>query len=146
MNQRVGVAWEQISLRAKLTTLSVALIGLLLAVSSLGTVSLLKTYLQSNADNLLISTAEALRDEDPSLIETRLANRELELPPLPSDFYIAYLDTEGQLLIGLVSSTDGKKSVPNLSKFDIASVVASQGIPFDVDSKGKAGNRVMRAE
>lgn len=146
MNQKVGIAWEQISLRAKLTTLSVALIGLLLVVSSLGTVSLLKTYLQSNADNLLISTAEALRDEDPSLIEARLANHELELPPLPSDFYIAYLDTEGQLLIGLVSSTDGKKSVPNLSKFDIASVVASQGMPFDVDSKGKVGNRVIRAE
>lgn len=146
MNQKVGKAWEQISLRAKLTTLSVALIGLLLVVSSLGTVSLLKTYLQSNADTLLVSTAEALRDEDPSLIEARLANHELELPPLPSDFYIAYLDTEGQLLIGLVSSTDGKKSVPNLSKFDIASVISSQGVPFDVDSKGMSGNRVIRAE
>ena len=81
MNQKVGNAWEQVSLRAKLTTLSVALIGLLLVVSSLGTISLLKTYLQSNADNLLVSTAEALRDEDP---------RDVDLVvPVPDDLFLA---------------------------------------------------------
>ncbi len=146
MNEKVSLAWERISLRAKLTTLSVALIGILLLVSSFGTVSLLKTYLQSNTDSLLTSTAEALRDEDPALIEARLANHLLELPPLPSDFYIAYLDIDGQLLIGLVSSTDGKKSVPNLTKFNLASVVESKGLPFDVDSRGVTGNQVIRAE
>ena len=73
MNNKVLAAWERISLRAKLTTLSVGLIGLLLSVSSAGTVALLSTYLQQNTDNLLIATANQLREENPLRIEIRVA-------------------------------------------------------------------------
>ena len=45
MQSKVGKAWEKVSLRSKLTGLSVALIGLLLMISSLGTASLLRAYL-----------------------------------------------------------------------------------------------------
>jgi two-component system, OmpR family, sensor kinase len=136
MPGKVSQTWERISLRAKLTSLSVALIGLLLIVSSLGTISLLRTYLQQNVDTMLTSTAATLSHEDPALVEARLANRQLTLPRLPSDFYIAYLGTSGNLLIGLVSSTNDSKNVPNLSSFTIASVLATQGLPFDADSSG----------
>jgi two-component system OmpR family sensor kinase len=53
-------AWEHISLRTKLTALSVAIIGVLLVISSLGTMTLLRTYLQQNLDTLLTSTASTL--------------------------------------------------------------------------------------
>ena len=140
MNGRFSNIWERISLRAKLTSLSVALIGILLIVSSLGTISLLRTYLQQNVDTMLISTATTLSHEDPALVEARLANRQLTLPRLPSDFYVAYLDTSGNLLIGLVSSTNDNKNVPNLSAFTLTSVLATQGQPFNADDSGAASS------
>jgi two-component system OmpR family sensor kinase len=135
--QQLAKAWDRISLRTKLTALSVALIGVLLMVSSVGTISLLKTYLQQNTDNLLVSTATALQHEDPALLEARLASHTVTLPRLPSDYYIAYLDSTGSLLIGLVSSANGQNDVPNLSSFTAAKVVALGGIPFDVNVLGK---------
>ncbi|MEK9908003.1 MAG: hypothetical protein VW500_02830 [Aquiluna sp.] len=85
MKKRVLAAWERISLRAKLTTLSVGLIGLLLSISSAGTVALLSTYLQQNTDNLLIATANQLREENPLRLEIRATTGDLTLPALPSD-------------------------------------------------------------
>ena len=137
MPKRIGHLWELISLRAKLTSLSVAIIGVLLVVSSLGTTALLKTYLQQSQDTLLTSTATTLSSEDPAQLEERLATRQVQLPRLPSDYYIAYLDTKGSLLIGLVSSTRNNQDIPNLTGFSTSYVVASQGLPFEtVSSQG----------
>lgn len=137
MNDKLATAWGRISLRAKLTTMSVALIGVLLIVSSVGTISLLRTYLQQNSDTLLSSTASALSHEDPLTLETRLATRQVTLPRLPSDYYIAYLDNDGTLLMGLVSSTNAKQEVPNLSAFTLPVVISTQGQPFDIEVKGR---------
>lgn len=139
LNQRLGRIWERISLRSKLTTLSVALIGLLLAVSSVGTISLLKTYLQKNTDSLLSSTATTLAHENPALLEARLAAHIVTLPRLPSDYYIAYLDAQGSLLIGLVSSANANSDVPNLSKLTATKVDGLKGTPFEVEVQGKNG-------
>ncbi len=136
MQSRLSSIWERISLRAKLTSLSVALIGVLLLVSSLGTISLLRTYLQQNVDTMLTSTASTLSHEDPTLVESRLANHMLQLPRLPSDFYIGFVDENGKLLIGLVSSTADAKNVPNLSAFNYPAVLATHGQPFDADEGG----------
>ena len=133
MASKLGAAWEQVSLRAKLTALSVALIGLLVAVSSFGTISLLRTYLQQNVDTLLLSTAATLSHEDPTTLESRLATRQVQLPRLPSDFYIAYLDADGSLLMGLVAATSESDSVPNLTKFTLQEVLRTRGLPFEID-------------
>lgn len=133
---KVFSAWEKISLRSKLTTLSVAVIGLLLLVSSLGTVALLRTYLQQNMDSMLVTTAATLSNEDPATIEFRLATHQLELPRLPSDYYIAYLDTRGSLLIGLVASTSADRTVPNLTSLDLMTVYQTKGRPFQIDNVG----------
>jgi len=140
LQSRFGFAWQRISLRTKLTALSVALIGILLTVSSLGTVALLRTYLQANVDTLLTSTALALKDENPVLIEERLATKKLQLPSLPTDFYIAYIDQTGGLLIGLVSSAADNTDVPNLSNFSTNYVQLTQGIPFEVNQNGEIGD------
>lgn len=135
-----GKVWERISLRTKLTTLSVALIGVLLVVSSTGTITLLRTYLQANIDTLLTSTATTLSHEDPSKLEERLATNQLQLPSLPTDFYIAYLDSTGKLLIGLVSSASGNDDVPNLSKFSQQYVEVTRGTPFEVNDLGQVSD------
>jgi two-component system OmpR family sensor kinase len=132
---------ERISLRTKLTTMSVALIGLLLVVSSMGTMALLRTYLQQNTDTLLTSTAATLSNEDPLLLEVRLATHEVTLPRLPSDYYIAYLDSTGSLLIGLVSSANGKNDVPNLSGLSLPYVKATGGMPFEVEVNSKYADK-----
>ena len=132
-------AWGRISLRTKLTTLSVAIIAALLMVSSLGTIALLRTYLQQNLDTMLTSTAATLQHEDPSLLEERLATRQVQLPRLPSDYYIAYLDTRGGLMIGLVSSTRSNQDVPNLSGFSSTYVLATHGMPFESVSTSTSG-------
>ena len=138
MSSQLGFAWQRISLRTKLTALSVAIIGVLVFVSSLGTVALLRTYLQQNLDRQLISTAATLSNEDPTKLEDRLATNQLRLPSLPTDFYIAYLDVDGTLLIGLASSAGGATSdVPNTSNFTASNVIATQGIPFEVNKRGE---------
>lgn len=137
MDSKLGTAWERISLRTKLTALSVAIIGVLVLVSSLGTIALLRTYLQANVDTLLTSTATALSDEDPTQLENRLATNQLQLPSLPTDFYIAYVDESGSLLIGLVSSAGNNREVPNLSNFSANYVLQTQGIPFEANELGE---------
>ena len=141
MNEKLAALNDRISLRTKLTVMSVGLIGLLLVVSSFGTISLLRTYLQQNTDNLLTSTATALADEDPLLLEARLATRQVTIPRLPSDYYIAFLDSRGSLLIGLVSSANAKNAVPNLNAFTLEAVMATEGRPFDIDVSSKSGFR-----
>lgn len=140
MKTKAVAIWERISLRAKLTTLSVGLIGLLLSVSSAGTVALLSTYLQQNTDNLLIATANQLREENPLRLELRVTTGDLTLPALPSDYYIAILDAEGNQFLGLVSATGGGRTVPNFSSFDIAAVLETGGIPFDAEVNDGEGD------
>lgn len=143
MNEKLASAWEKISLRTKLTTMSVALIGVLLVVSSVGTISLLRTYLQQNTDTLLTSTAATLSRENPVTLEARLATRQVVLPRLPSDYYIAYLDTDGTLLLGLVSSTNAKQDVPNLTNFTLPVVLSTEGQPFEIQVNGRSSEQSL---
>lgn len=104
-----------------------------MAISSAGTVALLRTYLQQNTDTLLTATAATLRNENPREIAELVATGRLSLPSLPSDYYIAILDAEGDQLLGLVSATGGPDSVPNFSSFTIDVVLGTEGVPFEVE-------------
>lgn len=106
---------------------------MLLAISSAGTVALLRTYLQQNTDTLLTATAATLRNENPREIAELVATGRLSLPSLPSDYYIAILDEQGEQLLGIVSATGGPESVPNFSTFSLDVVIATEGVPFEVD-------------
>jgi two-component system OmpR family sensor kinase len=139
MQSRVGKAWELVSLRSKLTGLSVALIGLLLLVSSFGTVSLLRAYLQQNTDNLISSAATLLSQENPSLIEPKILAKRLNLPRLPSDYIIAVLDPEGNTIYRIMASDSDEDELPNLSILNLAGTAATAGLPFDLDQHGGLG-------
>jgi two-component system OmpR family sensor kinase len=139
MQSRIGKAWELVSLRSKLTGLSVALIGLLLLVSSFGTVSLLRAYLQQNTDNLIGSTATILAQENPGLIETKLLAKRLNLPRLPSDYMIAVLDARGETVYRIMATDSDEVDLPNLSNLNIDIATATAGVAFDLDEKGRLG-------
>ena len=113
--------------------MSVFLIGLLLTISSAGTVALLSTYLQQNTDNLLIATANQLREENPLRLQIRVTTGDLTLPALPSDYYIAILDSQGNQFLGLVSATGGGRQVPNFSTLTSERVLEIGGVPFDAE-------------
>ena len=139
MQSRIGKAWELVSLRSKLTGLSVALIGLLLLVSSFGTVSLLRAYLQQNTDNLIGSTATILAQENPGLIETKLLAKRLNLPRLPSDYMIAVLDARGETVYRIMATDSDEVDLPNLSNLNIDIATATAGVAFDLNEKGRLG-------
>lgn len=139
MPSKLANAWEEISLRTKLTGLSVSLIGLLLIVSSLGTVSVLRSYLQQNTDNLLSATASILAQQNPSQIESRLADKRITLPRLPSDYLIAVLDKDGKTAFRIMASEPSDLKLPNLAILDLGSVLAIAGVPFDLDQHGALG-------
>ncbi|HEY7853845.1 MAG TPA: HAMP domain-containing sensor histidine kinase [Aquiluna sp.] len=120
------------------------LIGLLLSVSSTGTVALLSTYLQQNTDTLLTTTANQLRDENPLGLERRVASGALALPSLPSDYYIAILDAEGNQFLGLVSSTGGGRELPNFATLTLDKVIELGGLPFDAEVTGSRGESDWR--
>lgn len=139
MPSRLAKAWELVSLRSKLTGLLVALIGILLMVSSLGTVSLLRAYLQQNTDSLLTSTATILSQENPLEIESKLLNKSLTLPRLPSDYLIAILDAEGNQIFRITATDSSANELPNLSVLSLPVAAATGGVPFDLDKQGALG-------
>ena len=109
------------------------MIALLLAGSSISTVALLRTYLQSNTDTLLSATASQLRNENPASLEFRMETGVVSLPSLPSGYYIAFVDRQGNLALGLVASGSEARVVPNVSGLDLDFVRSTQGVPFDVE-------------
>ena len=109
------------------------MIALLLAGSSISTVALLRTYLQSNTDTLLTATASQLRNENPASLEFRMETGLVNLPSLPSGYYIAFVDRQGNLALGLVASGSEARVVPNVSGLDLDFVRSTQGVPFDVE-------------
>ena len=136
MNRQLAEGWGKVSLRTKLTALSVSIIGILLIISSAGTVSLLATYLQRNTDTVLLASATALSDELPDQISNRINTGQLVLPDLPSDYYIAYLNPDGSLQVSFFSGTNRNRSFPNLSNFTLPEVSRIAGVPFEINKDG----------
>jgi len=114
-------------------------------VSSLGTVTVLRAYLQQNTDNLLSSTATILAQENPALIETKMIAKSLNLPRLPSDYMIAVLDLKGNLVFRVMATDSSQAELPNIRQLSIDSVLATGGAPFDIDRHGKAGEVTIDA-
>jgi two-component system OmpR family sensor kinase len=140
MPSKLASAWEKVSLRSKLTGLSVAIIGLLLLVSSFGTVSVLRAYLQQNTDNILSATASILAQQNPSQIESKLVAKNLTLPRLPSDYLISVLDARGETVYRITASEETDMKLPDLEVLDLGVVISTAGVPFDVDQHGALGD------
>jgi two-component system OmpR family sensor kinase len=139
MPSRLAIAWEKVSLRSKLTGLSVAIIGLLLLVSSFGTVSVLRAYLQQNTDNLLSATASILAQQNPAQIQSRLDAKRLTLPRLPSDYLISVLDARGETIYRIMATDASDIEFPDLEMLDLDDVSSTAGVPFDLDQDGGLG-------
>jgi two-component system OmpR family sensor kinase len=88
----------------------------------------------------LISTAATiLSQENPSLIEPKILAKRLNLPRLPSDYMIAVLDAEGQIIYRIMASDSDEDELPDLSILTLAGTAATAGLPFDLDEHGGLG-------
>jgi two-component system OmpR family sensor kinase len=73
------------------------------------------------------------------MLDRRVDNGDLTLPSLPSDYYIAILNAQGQQFLGLVSSAGNKRVTPNFSNFTLEVVQETEGIPFEVEVENERG-------
>ena len=128
-----GLFWSRLSLKTRVTATSVIALAIVLAVFVLGTVAFFRNDIQRGTEQTLVESAQVLADADPVTIRERFIAGDIALPALPSDYYIAFLDPNGKVFIGLVSSAIGDRPVPNLSQFKVLSVIALEGKPFTVD-------------
>ncbi|MEY3934428.1 MAG: hypothetical protein RLZZ606_1027 [Actinomycetota bacterium] len=102
-------------------------------MSLFGTVAVLRTYLQQNTDRQITQAALKLANEDPLFVNARINAGLVTIPPLPGDYYIAFLDPQGRIYIGMVGSPIREGDVPNLSEFNVLAVEATRGLPFTAD-------------
>ncbi|MBX3098618.1 MAG: HAMP domain-containing histidine kinase [Salinibacterium sp.] len=88
--------WNRISLRTKITAVTVFLLTVGLLVAGTGTMAVLRTYLLDEVDSSISSAGDKLQGtiqysgtaEDP----------QCSLPTLPNDYFLAVLDYNGKLL------------------------------------------------
>ncbi|NDD25518.1 MAG: sensor histidine kinase [Actinobacteria bacterium] len=132
-NPPAGMFWSRLSLKTRVTATSVIALAAVLAVFVLGTVAFFRNDIQRGTEKTLIEAAEVLAETDPITIRERFIAGDIALPALPSDYYIAFLDPDGEVFLGLVSSAIGDRPVPNLSEFKLLNVIALKGKPFTAD-------------
>lgn len=106
--------WRRISLRAKVTGVTVALLALGLLIAGIGTVPLLRSALVANIESQL-----------PALVSSNLAERYLDTATVdgvtiyapkeeqPRDFYLAVYDAEGALLATAGNSSGSAPLFPS---------------------------------
>ncbi len=87
MQHRLAEWWNRISLRTKITGVTVLLLILGLAVAGVGTMTVLRNYLLTEEDTRIIGAMNALSQQEPLCRES----------PSPNDFYIGVVDYDGNL-------------------------------------------------
>jgi two-component system OmpR family sensor kinase len=113
--------WNAVSLRTKITGVTVMLLTLGLAVAGLGTMSVLRDYLLQELDTKIATNALKLTDNTVSF------NYELTDCTVEADFtdyYLAVVDADGrEMCSNLASNTVG----PEVSELDVAHIAAEDG-------------------
>jgi two-component system OmpR family sensor kinase len=113
--------WNAVSLRTKITGVTVMLLTLGLAVAGLGTMSVLRDYLLQELDTKISNNAMKLTDNTVSF------NYELTDCTIEADFtdyYLAVVDADGrEMCSNLASNTVG----PDVSEMDVAHVAEEDG-------------------
>lgn len=140
---RLVAGWNDVSLRAKITGVTVFILFLGLLVAGVGTLSVLRPILSANQANMLhqlrLDPSPALaRDANPNALEqgdVLYANQQ---------YYVALLDTQGQLLY---DNTQGMRddSVPKVPSITIDEVMQRGDQLITLESQNGANWRAVAA-
>ncbi|MDQ4138545.1 MAG: HAMP domain-containing histidine kinase [Actinomycetota bacterium] len=135
MHQHLAAWWNGISLRTKITGVTVMLLTLGLLVSGAGTMSMLRSYLLQEVDDRVRSAAQELRET-----EEREGNLSRHVTITEGDcqvtagigegVYMAVLDAAGRLQC---DNRSGNDPSPDIADVTLQDVQENDGRPFTVD-------------
>ncbi len=125
MHRHLTQWWNGVSLRTKITGVTVLLLTLGLLVAGVGTMSLLSRYLLDEVDQRINTAVADISDQASQLFSSE-EDRSCSLG-LTEEYYIAILDTDGDLLCDNRST-----GAPDLSGFDEREVADLHNQPVTV--------------
>lgn len=123
MHNKVAGWWSGVSLRTKITGVTVLLVTLGLLVAGVGTMTVLRTYLLGDVDAKISKFAGTIPGYQTTGVNTCKVNAG------PNDYYLAVLDTNG---IQLCSNDATPVTSPHLPTMPFSAVIAAEGTPFTV--------------
>ena len=126
MHDKLMGWWSGVSLRTKITGVTVLLVTLGLLVAGVGTMTVLRTYLLADADTKMTKYAQAV----PGYTET--GAKTCDVIPGINEYYLAVLDTNGNELCNNRALTH---STPNMPPMPLGTVIKAGGVPFTVWDK-----------
>jgi len=132
MHQKILSRWNTISLRTKITGVTVLMLTFGLVVSGVGTMQVLRTYLLNQLETKLDS---AYTDASPFLgpSATRTSFTLDDVVSAPKEYYVALLDPHGDVLVSnATTASDAPK--PSLTGMDLLKMTQVSGSIFTVPS------------
>lgn len=127
--------WNGISLRTKITGVTVLLLTFGLAVAGMGTMTVLRTYLLEQRDTTVIGWSQQVQGMDGRQIDN------CSVRYLPNGYLVALVDARGKLLCNNVPDSLAQ---PDLAHMTLAWGVLNDGRRSDVsDLEGTSQWRVM---
>jgi len=122
MHARLSQWWNEISIRTKITGITVTLVTLGLVVAGLGTMTVLSTYLMGQVDTSLRNSATNFTSASFDQADSRSCT--VNFAGLTSS-YVAILDDEGDLICDTRSQLSSATDAPDLTGVGVA------GAPLD---------------
>ncbi|MHB1171137.1 MAG: sensor histidine kinase [Lacisediminihabitans sp.] len=123
MHENLSDRWNGVSLRTKITGVTVLLVTLGLLVAGVGTMTMLRTYLLEEVDHKISLTAKNIDTI------TKTGSSTCEQNTGPNNFFFAVLDPDGKVLCTNLKSSAEQPVMHNLT---FAAVVTGQGTPFTI--------------
>ena len=123
MHERLSDWWGGVSLRTKITGVTVLLVTLGLLVAGVGTMTALRSYLLAQVDSNISSAAREVTTI------TSTGSSTCEQNSGPNKFFFAVLDADGKAVCTNINSTQPK---PVLRQLSMSSVLEAQGTPTTV--------------
>ena len=135
MHEQLSEWWGGVSLRTKITGVTVLLVTLGLLVAGVGTMTVLRNYLLAQVDNTISTAAKDITTITPTGSSTCEQNSG------PNKFFFAVLDANGQVVC---TNLAGSTPKPVLREWTMSSVIGAAGQPATVwDSEHKRQWRVV---
>ncbi|MBX3092228.1 MAG: HAMP domain-containing histidine kinase [Cryobacterium sp.] len=131
MHDQLSQWWGRISLRTKTTAVTVLLLTVGLLVAGVGTMTVLRNYLINEVDRKVSTTSEELRNLNLGIQDTCLRASG------PSQFFVAILDSDGDLLC---KNREASQAQPVVRGLDVTIVTEQAGVPltlWNVDRTGQ---------
>jgi two-component system OmpR family sensor kinase len=123
MQDQVTGWWSSVSLRTKITGVTVLLVTLGLLVAGVGTMTVLRNYLLDDVDHRIVTTAQGV------VSITAKGSSTCEQTAGPNNYFFEVLGPDGDFVCSNKKVADDKPNIPNLP---LTAVVRMGGAPFTV--------------